>query len=43
MEEKIEEHYPNGKLKSTVQNKDGIPHDHNKMYYETGELMYEGK
>lgn len=41
--DKIEEHYPNGKLKSTVSSKDGVLHGHQKMYYETGELMYEGE
>lgn len=43
MNDKIEEHYPNGKLKSTVPSKDGVPHGHQKIYYETGELMYEGE
>lgn len=43
MDDKIEEHYPNGNLKSTVPSKDGIRHGHMKMYYETGELMYQGE
>lgn len=43
MEDKIEEYYPNGKLKSTVISRDGVPHGHQKMYYEIGELMYEGE
>jgi hypothetical protein len=43
MEDKIEEHYPSGNLKATVPSKDGVPHGHQKMYYETGELMYEGE
>ena len=43
MNDKIEEYYPNGKLKSTVPSKDGVQHGHQKIYYETGELMYEGE
>ena len=43
MNDKVEEHYPNGNLKSTVPSKDGIKHGHMKMYYESGELMYQGE
>ena len=43
MDDKIEEHYPDGKLLSTVPSKDGLQHGHYKQYYETGELMYEGQ
>ena len=42
MENNIEEHYPSGKLKSTVPSRNGLRDGQMKMYYETGELMYEG-
>lgn len=42
MKNNIEENYPNGKLKSTVPSKNGLRNGHMKIFYETGELWYEG-
>ena len=43
MKKNIEQHYPNGKLMSTVPSKNGVRHGQMQLYYENGKLKYEEK